>query len=269
MKKKPPLLCCLIFCFCLFIFLAGCNDNSQGDNTQPHGSSSPADSPAASDPPSSSSSPATSTPLPGAGASADDETYLWLITVEEKKQGKLFGVYGSDEVPCEYTIELYAVNDGSSSPYEGEFSVAGKIHAYWDVKEDYDLPDVDYLEFESDHVIQPCTFRLVPNNLAPLTQDPDPLLQGLANAEFLLPTKGDNPANFSGAAQGYGFGQNMQLDMAASCKIIKTNSEIELITDIFGTFNGKIERLEAGAVPPEIELAPLVPEDPELAPLVS
>ncbi len=99
---------------------------------------------------------------------------------------------------------------------------------------------------------------LVPNNPALLTQDPDSLLQGSANAEFLMPTKGDNPANFSGAAQGYGFGQGIQLGMAATCKLIKTNSDIELITDIFGSLNGKIERLEAGAIPSETGLAPLV-----------
>jgi hypothetical protein len=39
--------------------------------------------------------------------------------------------------------------------------IAGKIHAFWDVKEDYNLPDEDFLEFECNHVIQPCTFQLV------------------------------------------------------------------------------------------------------------
>ncbi|NYB73437.1 hypothetical protein HZF24_04720 [Sedimentibacter hydroxybenzoicus DSM 7310] len=254
MKRNLLLLCCLTFC--LLSTLAGCG--ARGDVDHAQNGSSPAAS-AVSPPETSSASDVSPQASPTPSGTADDETYLWLITIEEKKQGTLFGVYGSDEIPCEYTIELYAVNDGSPSPYEGEFTVAGKIHAYWDVKEDYELADVDYLEFESDHVIQQCTFQLVPNNLAPLTQDPDPLLQGSANAEFLMPTKGDNPTNFSGAAQGYGFGQDMQLDMAATCKIIKTNSEIKLITDVFGSFNGKIERLEAGAIPSEIELAPLVP----------
>jgi len=264
LKRNVFFLCC--FTFCLLSILTGCG--IQGDINHAQNGSSPAAS--AIQPPGTTSTSAvspqvsstpsgTATPQPGVSAPTNDETYLWLITIEEKKQGTLFGVYGSDEIPCEYTIELYAINDDSPSPYEGEFTVAGKIHAYWDVKEDYDLPDVDYLEFESEHVIQQCTFQLVPNNLAPLTQDPDPLLQGSANAEFLMPTKGDNPANFSGAAQGYGFGQDLQLNMAATCKLIKTNSEIELITDIFGSFNGKIERLEAGAIPSEIELAPLVP----------
>ena len=189
----------------------------------------------------------------------DDGEYLWLITIEEEKEGMLMGIYGSSEVPCTYTVELYAVNDNSPSPYEGEVTVSGKIHSYWNVKDDYKMPDVEFLEFEADHVIQPCTFRLVPNDLAPLTEGSDPLLQGSASAEFLMPTKGDNPANYAGSAGGFGIGQNKKLDMAAACKLIKVNSEIELITDVFGSFNGKIERLEAGEVPSEIGLAPLVP----------
>lgn len=192
---------------------------------------------------------------------AEEKTYLWLITIEEKTEGQLFGVYGDDSVPCEYTAEIYATNDNSVSPYEGTFTVAGKIHAFWDFKEDYNLPDVDFLEFESDHVIQPCTFQLVRNDLAPLTQNPDSLLQGSAAAEFLMPTKGDNPANFSGAAQGFGFGENRQLDMAATCTLIQTNAGIELKTDVFGIFHGKIERLEAGFIPNDVDLAPLVPKE--------
>ncbi|MFV0467261.1 MAG: hypothetical protein ACK5ML_14580 [Lachnospiraceae bacterium] len=192
-------------------------------------------------------------------SATDAGEYLWLITIEEEKEGTLMGIYGSSEVPCTYTIELYAVNDNSPSPYEGEFTLSGRIHSYWNVKEDYEMPDVDALEFEADHVIQPCTFRLIPNDLAPLTEGSDSLLQESASAEFLMPTKGDNPANYTGAASGFEFGQNLDLDMAATCKLNSVNSRIELITDVFGSFNGKIERLETGDVPSEIELAPLVP----------
>lgn len=49
----------------------------------------------------------------------DDKEYLWLATIEEEKEGMLMGIYGSSEVPCTYTVELYAVNDNSPSPYEG------------------------------------------------------------------------------------------------------------------------------------------------------
>lgn len=83
----------------------------------------------------------------------------------------------------------------------------------------------------------------------------NPLLTDVAEAKFLMPVKGDNPATTFGTAKGVPFGEGGKLDFSLNCTLMQHNDSIKLKTDMFGTFTGKIERVPKE----EIRVVPLVP----------
>jgi hypothetical protein len=177
----------------------------------------------------------------------EEQGYMWRIIIEETVKGNFLGEYGGDTIPMNHTIYFEAINY-NESPYEGLFEVTGSIHSYLDAKEEFDAPgEVSQWEFQSQQTFEPgSTFALDPlNSLVPLVKDEnlDPLLEEMAGADFTLLSTGDNPASLSIVVKGIPYGQQEPLNMSVKCQITQTNSDIRLDTDMFGTFNGRIQRI--------------------------
>jgi hypothetical protein len=71
-----------------------------------------------------------------------------------------------------------------------------------------------------------------------------------------MPTEGGNPDNVKGSAMGHQFARADQLDFSLNCSLQQTNNQIELKTDMFGTFTGTISWSAE-----TVELGPLTIDD--------
>ncbi len=192
--------------------------------------------------------------------SEPQEKKFWLITIEQKNNVPFLGSLGDGSIPAENSILFVATNE-NESPYDGEFSGYAEIESFTDLKEAFNVNTTEYLNMSAKHTSKPFTFTLLPKDIASLTRkdNTDPILVDYSEANFLMPTKGDNPAAVFGSAQGFKFSKNEKLDFSLTCTIVQINDKIELKTDMFGSFTGTIERLKGDVQ--EIELAPLVPSD--------
>ena len=189
-------------------------------------------------------------------------SYCWAIRIDQTIMAPYMGsLGGQSEIMSENKMTLIATND-NESPYDGEFTGTAYITSYTDMKKELGDPEnIDLLEYKNSHVAHGFIFILKPTDLAALTEDKnvDEGLVEVATAEFLMPTKGENPGNVKGSAGGYQFAIGEKLDFSLTCSIQQTNSKIELKTDMFGTFEGKIERLNKDEL--DFEIAPLTPSE--------
>lgn len=186
--------------------------------------------------------------------------YCWVIKIDQTITAPYMGsLGGQSEIMSENTMTLIATNE-NDSPYDGEFTGTAYITSYTDMKEELDNPEnIDFLEYKTSHEAHGFTFILKPTDLAVLTKDEnaDDRLAEVSTAEFLMPTKGENPANVKGSAGGYQFAWGDKLDFSLTCVMQQINTKIELETDMFGTFAGTIERLSEDKL--DFEIAPITP----------
>lgn len=190
----------------------------------------------------------------------EEGPYSWVIKIEQTITAPYMGsLGGQSEIMSENTMMLIATNN-NNSPYDGEFTGTAYIASYTDMKEELDNPEnIDFLEIKTSHEAHGFTFVLKPTDLAALTRDEniDERLVDVSTAEFLMPTKGDNPATVKGSAEGYQFARGEKLDFSLTCAIQQTNNKIELKTDMFGTFTGTIELMSKDEL--DFEPVPLTP----------
>jgi hypothetical protein len=211
-------------------------------------------------------------------AEKNDTRHQWVIKIEQTITAPFMGeLGGQDEIISQNTMKLIATND-NDSPYEGKFTGTAYITSIANIKEQLGDPeDLEYLEYKSSHEAHEFTFSLIPQNLASLTRDKglDERLADVSACEFLMPTEGGNPDNVKGSAMGHQFARADQLDFSLNCSLQQTNNQIELKTDMFGTFTGTIswsaETVELGplTIDDDFDPAPLVQDkDFDPAPLV-
>lgn len=211
-------------------------------------------------------------------AAKNDTKHQWVIRIDQTITAPFMGeLGGQDEIMSQNTMKLIATND-NDSPYDGEFTGTAYIASIANIKEQLGDPeDLDYLEYKSSHEAHEFTFSLIPQNLASLTSDKglDERLADVSACNFLMLTKGGNPGNVKGSAMGHQFARADQLDFSLNCSLQQTNSQIELKTDMFGTFTGTIswssETVELGplTIDDDFDPAPLVQDkDFDPAPLV-
>ncbi|MGB7605947.1 MAG: hypothetical protein WBL93_10780 [Lutisporaceae bacterium] len=186
------------------------------------------------------------------------EKKFWLIKIDQKNNEPFMGSLGDNSIPAENTMHFIAMND-SESPYEGVFRGYADIESFTDLKEALGVDNTEYLNISAKHTAETFTFNLTPTELASLTKDEkaNPLLVEASKADFLMPTKGDNPASVFGSVQGYKFSENKKLDYSLTCTLTQLNGIIELKTDMFGLFTGTIVRMNEDEL--EFEPAPLTP----------
>jgi len=200
----------------------------------------------------------------------NDTKHRWVIKIDQTITAPFMGeLGGQDEIMSQNTMKLIAAND-NDSPYDGEFTGTAYIFSYTNMKEQLGDPeDLGFLDYKSSHEAHGFKFSLVPENLASLTRekDLDERLADVSAGEFLMPTKGGNPGNVEGSAKGYQFGRADNLDFSLNCSLRQTNGQIELKTDMFGTFTGTIawsaETAELENLTPDDDFdpAPLVPKE--------
>ena len=100
---------------------------------------------------------------------------------------------------------------------------------------------MDYLEIDNSHEAHDFRFTLEKTGVVPLTPIQDERYHYCAKSHFLMPTKGDNPANMLGSAQGYQFSNEEKLDYSVTCDLEQSEQKITLDTDMFGCFEGTME----------------------------
>lgn len=166
----------------------------------------------------------------------------WVIKIDQTIIAPYLGELGDqNEISAENTLSLVATNS-SDSPYDGEFTGTAYIRSYADLKEQFGLGNVDYMEIDTSHEAHDFTFTLNKTGVVPLTPVQDERYHYTAKSHFLMPTKGDNPANVLGAAQGYQFSNNDEkLDYSLTCDLEQCEQKITLNTDMFGSFEGTME----------------------------
>ncbi|MEA4921042.1 MAG: hypothetical protein VB078_08995 [Clostridiaceae bacterium] len=165
----------------------------------------------------------------------------WVIKIDQTITAPYLGELGDqNEITTENTIKLVATNY-NDSPYDGEFTGIAYIRSYADLKEQFDVGDADYLEIDNNHEAHDFTFALNKTGIVPLTPVQDQRYHYCAKSHFLMPTKGDNPANMLGAAQGYQFSNEKKLDFSVTCDLEQSDQKITLNTDMFGSFEGTLE----------------------------
>jgi len=165
----------------------------------------------------------------------------WVIKIDQTITAPYLGELGDqNEISTENTMRLVATNS-NDSPYDGEFTGTAYIRSYADLKEQFGVADVDYLKIDNSHEAHDFTFTLNKTGVVPLTPVQDERDHYCAKSHFLMPTKGDNPANMLGAAQGYKFSTEEKLDYSVTCDLEQSEQEIILNTDMFGRFEGTLE----------------------------
>ncbi|MEA4814269.1 MAG: hypothetical protein VB112_05145 [Oscillospiraceae bacterium] len=165
----------------------------------------------------------------------------WVIKIDQTITAPYLGELGDqNEITTENTVRLVATND-NDSPYDGEFTGTAYIRSYADLKNQFGLGDVDYLEIDNSHEAHDFTFTLEKTGVVPLTPVQDERYHYCAKSHFLMPTKGDNPANMLGSAQGYQFSNEEDLDYSVTCDLEQSEQKITLNTDMFGCFEGTME----------------------------
>jgi len=186
----------------------------------------------------------------------------WVIKIDQTITAPYMGsLGGQSEIMSENTMRMIATNH-NDSPYDGQFTGTAYITSFTDMKKELEDPEnIDFLEYKTSHEAHGFTFVLKPTDLAALTQDDkiDERLADVSTAEFLMPTKGENPATVKGSAGGYQFAWGDKLDFSLTCVMQQTKSNIELNTDMFGSFAGTIKRLSEDEL--DFEIAPLTPSE--------
>jgi len=190
----------------------------------------------------------------------EENSCCWVIKIDQTIAAPFMGsLGGQSEIMSENTMTLIATNK-NNSPYDGEFTGTAYITSYTDMKEELGDPEnIDFLEYKTSHESHGFTFVLKPTDIASLIKDEkkNEKLADVSTAEFLMSTKGDNPATVKGSAGGYQFAWGDKLDFSLTCVIQQTNNKIELKTDMFGTFDGTIEQMSQDEL--DFDLAPLTP----------
>lgn len=167
--------------------------------------------------------------------------YCWVIKIDQTITAPYLGeLADQDEITSENTMKLVAVND-NESPYDGEFTGEACITSHTDAKEEFGVANADFLVLDNSHEAHDFTFALSKTDVVPLTPVQDERLHYCAKSQFSMPTNGDNPANVLGAAQGYQFADESDLNFSVTCKMIQSNQTITLKTDMFGEFEGTLE----------------------------
>lgn len=187
--------------------------------------------------------PLTGCPSEGGTESVQEtsDQICWVIKIDQTITAPYLGELGNqNEITTENTMRLVATNS-SDSPYDGEFTGTAYIRSYADLKEQFGVGDVDYLKIDNSHEAHDFTFALNKTGVVPLTPVQDERYHYCAKSHFLMPTKGDNPANMLGAAQGYQFSTEEKLDYSLTCDLEQSEQEIILHTDMFGRFEGTLE----------------------------
>jgi hypothetical protein len=165
----------------------------------------------------------------------------WVIQIDQTITAPYLGELGDqNEITVENTLRLVATNY-NDSPYDGEFTGTAYIRSYADVKEQFNVGDVDYLELDNNHKAHDFKFSLVKTGVVPLTDVQDERQHYCAKSRFLMPTTGDNPANIFGAAKGYQFSNSGDLEYSVTCDAEQSDQKITLNTDMFGSFEGAME----------------------------
>ena len=166
---------------------------------------------------------------------------FWVIKIDQTITAPYLGELGDEnEISTENTMRLVAVNY-NDSPYDGEFTGTAYIRCYADLKEQFGVGDVDYLELNNNHEAHDFTFTLNKTGVVPLTPVQDERNHYCAKSHFLMPTKGDNPANMMGAVKGYQISNEEKLDYSVTCNMEQSEQKITLNTDMFGSFEGTLE----------------------------
>lgn len=164
----------------------------------------------------------------------------WVIKIDQTITAPYLGDLGDqNEIMTDNTMRLVAVNS-SDSPYDGKFTGTAYIRSYANLKEQFNVGDVDYLELDNNHEAHSFKFTLEKTSIVPLTPVQDERCHYCAKSHFLMPTKGDNPANSLGAAQGYDFSNEEDLDFSVTCDLEQRDQKIILNTDMFGSFEGTL-----------------------------
>lgn len=208
----------------------------------------------------------------------NDIKHRWVIKIDQTITAPFMGeLGGQDEIMSQNTMKLIATND-NDSPYDGVFTGTAYITSNTNIKEQLGDPeDLGFLDYKSSHEAHGFEFSLVPQDIASLTREKglDERLADVSSCEFVMPTKGGDPGNVEGSAKGYQFGRSDNLDYLLNCTLLQTNGQIELKTDMFGTFTGTIiwsaetSELEDLTQDDDFDPAPLVPDnDFDPAPLV-
>ena len=93
----------------------------------------------------------------GGGTEPAQETSAqncWVIKIDQTITTPYLGELGDqNEITTENTIRLVATNY-NDSPYDGEFTGTAYIRSYSDLKEQFVVGDVDYLEIDNNHVVR-------------------------------------------------------------------------------------------------------------------
>lgn len=165
----------------------------------------------------------------------------WVIQIDQTITAPYLNELGGQNgIATENTLRLVATNY-SDSPYDGEFTGTAYIRSYADLKEQFSVGDVDYLTIDNSQEAHDFTFALNKTGVVPLTPVQDERYHYCAKSHFLMPVKGDNPTNMSGAAEGYQIFNDKELDFSVSCDLEQLEQKITLNTDLFGSFEGTLE----------------------------
>lgn len=224
---------------------------SHSDSPSPESPVTPSD-PATSTP-EPTTTPETPAPDPTATPQPEKKTKtMWLISVDQTIDHTLLG---TGEIPCKDTLRFVAVNQ-NSSPYEGEFSGYADLELFINYKELF-AEDTQIAEGKALHESESFSFTLKPTGLGSLTRDKsvDPLLADQSDARFTLQTHGDMFESFFIVdLEGEAFTHQPKMDAEWDAYVMQLDNKVTVKIDMFGTFEGTIERLEIAddEVPPEI-----------------
>ncbi len=169
--------------------------------------------------------------------------YCWVIKINQTIAAPYLGELADQgAIMSENTMKLVATND-NDSPYDGEFIGTAYIKSYTNAKEEFGVVNADILDLNNNHEAHDFKFTLKKTGVVPLTsgQDVDERIHNYAKSHFLMPTKGDNPANVKGSVEGYQFAQGSELNFSLTCDMEQTDQKVILKTDMFGEFEGTLE----------------------------
>lgn len=168
--------------------------------------------------------------------------YCWVIKINQTIAAPYLGELADQgTIMSENTMKLVATND-NDSPYDGKFIGTAYIKSYTNAKEEF-VVNADILDLNNNHEAHDFKFTLKKTGVVPLTsgQVVYERIHNYAKSHFLMPTKGDNPANVKGSVEGYQFAQGSELNFSLTCDMEQTDQKVILKTDMFGEFEGTLE----------------------------